>query len=117
VKGLLRPRQRTGPAPPFWTLYCTRLFGTSDRFACQLWRHYDATPTTAWQLDLCSSVPDSPDVWVHRIKHLNELVSPTSLLQASEKLSPATGQRRDPEAVAFDERVLQLIDHTGRWRW
>ena len=115
MKGVLRPRQ---PSPPaFWMLYCTRLFNTSTAFAGRLWRHFDASATVLWQLGLCEDVPQNPDIWVERLKHLNGLISAPLLLQASEKLSPATGQRRDPEAVAFDERVLRLLDHTGQWRW
>jgi hypothetical protein len=117
VKGLLRPRQRTSPVPPFWTLMMTRLYGTSDRFACQLWRHYEASPTLRWQLGLCEYVPESVEAWMSRVRHLSELITPGSLLAAAARLSPETGRRRDTEVLVFEARVLQQLDHQGNWRW
>jgi hypothetical protein len=95
----------------------TELYRTSRPFAAKLWRVYPASPTLIYQLGLCAHMPESLEAWLSRVRHLSALMTPGSLLAASERLSPANGRRRDPEAVAFDEEVLQRLDHAGRWRW
>jgi hypothetical protein len=44
-------------------------------------------------------------------------MTPTSLLEASQRLSPENGRRRDTEVLIFEARVLQQLDHQGNWRW
>jgi hypothetical protein len=103
--------------PAFWMLYMKKMFGMSERFAGQLWRHFDASPTVLWQLGLCAHVPESLEAWTARVRHLNGLMTPTSLLEASQRLSPENGRRRDTEVLIFEARVLQQLDHQGNWRW
>jgi hypothetical protein len=98
-------------------LYMKKMFGMSERFAGQLWRHYDASPTVLWQLGLCAHVPESLEAWTARVRHLNGLMTPTSLLEASQRLSPEKGHARDRQAILFEQHVLEQLDSAGNWRW
>jgi hypothetical protein len=103
--------------PDFWILMMTRLLGTGEGFAHKLWRHYPASQALRWQLQLCQHVPANTEAWASRVKHLSELMSPVWLLQTSLRMAPERGQNRPKEHVAFEQKLLQLLDRNGHWRW
>jgi hypothetical protein len=61
-------------------------------------------------------MPAHLEVWETRVRHLAALLPPNWLLQASTRLAKE-GRTRSEEHVRFEERVLELLDRNGRWRW
>jgi hypothetical protein len=92
------------------------MFSTHQKFACRLWRHYDASPILLWQLGLCDVREKNYAAWVARVQHLSRLLTPATLLAASLAVSPENGKTRLREATVFEERVLQILDHSGQWK-
>jgi hypothetical protein len=103
--------------PLFWVEMMQQVFNTSERFDCQLWKHYDASATFLFQLGLCDAHAASRDLLVARVRRLSELMPGSKLLQASLAVSPETGRPRHKDAVDFEEMVLRSLDCDGRWRW
>ena len=107
----------TGVCPRFWLLFVPRLFGCSPKFAAKLWLHFPASQALIWQLDLCRDVPEDPQRWLDRLRHLGALLPPQDLLGISVALHPETGRPRPREAVQFESSVLDNLDQEGRWVW
>jgi hypothetical protein len=104
-------------APAFWCLMMTRLLGTTESFARRLWKHFPASQALRWQLQLCQHVPANTEGWTSRVKHLSTLMPPDRLMQTSLRMAPETGQSRPKEHVAFEHKLLQVLDREGAWRW
>jgi hypothetical protein len=103
--------------PTFWISLCTRVFGTTEKYACRLWQHYPASPLLLWQLSRCTERPDDPIRWFEHVKRLGELLSPGDLIRLSLTLHPETGRPRAREAVQFELGVLNNLNAHGDWVW
>jgi hypothetical protein len=103
--------------PIFWVELMCQVFGTSEKFACRLWRYYDASPTFLFQIGLYDAHTKNRDLLISRARHLTELMPGASLLAASLILSPENAKARAPDCIRFEEAVLQSLDCDGRWRW
>jgi hypothetical protein len=103
--------------PLVWISLLQQSFGVQKPFACKLWRCIDATPTMLYQLGLLDMDAASREVSISRLRHLGELLLPSTLVEASARVYPEDGRRRNPEALAFEEAVLQATDKHGAWIW
>jgi hypothetical protein len=104
-------------APYFWVFMLRHLFGVrSQRLATQIWRHYPASQTLRWQLQICDEPARTDLDIVARIKRLGDLLSPALMLRAAEALVEP-GKVRPRELTQFQERVLAITDKSGQWRW
>jgi hypothetical protein len=66
---------------------------------------------------MCRDVPEDPQRWLDRVRHLGTLLPPRALISISLALHPETGKPRAKEAVQFELAVLDNIDQEGHWRW
>jgi hypothetical protein len=105
----------TDAPPVFFERILVELLGTSRRLAREVWKRYPASVELRFQLNLCVTQAQSPDVAISRMKHAADLLSPQLLLRCVERL--AAGKARKAELVRLEERVLQLLDIQGRWKW
>jgi hypothetical protein len=103
------------PTPPFFVYLVVTFLGSNARFAEKLWQHYPASQALGYQLERCK---EPAPTLVQRIRKLADLMPGAQLIAASEAVSPANGRtNRLPEAVQFEEAVLQRLDREGRWKW
>jgi hypothetical protein len=70
-----------------------------------------------WQLGRIDDLDGQRDAWVQRCKHLSETLTPQMLLDASLRVSPEQGRRRDPECIKFEQSVLDALTKEGTWEW
>src|SRR5215470_15248063 len=105
--------------PRTWVRICVELFGTSERFAQQLWARLYPSQTLQFQLGLCNPHLCTRDQWVARLRHLaDDLLPPQELIATALRIAPdRTGKPRPREAIAFEESVLAATDSQGRWDW
>jgi hypothetical protein len=101
-------------APAFFVKLCTEFLETTPAYADKVWRAYPASQTLVYQLGLCGE--RSMNV-VGRVKRLSDMLTGYSLVYASMAAAPETGAPRLPEAVAFEEAVLQRLHKNGKWKW
>jgi hypothetical protein len=104
------------PAPLFFVALCERMLCTSTKFARRLWNAMAPSPMVLWQLSLVDSLPADTAVWYSRVRRLGDVLTPAMLMAASLALAPE-GPRRDPENIAFENRLLAATDREGKWRW
>jgi hypothetical protein len=102
--------------PPFWCLMMRELFETDDGFAVRLWQVFPKSQGLVFQLLLCAERSGPVG---DRVRHLaQDMLPPLWLINASLRLSPEqTGKPRLKECTKFEERVLELVGHDGRWKW
>jgi hypothetical protein len=101
-------------APAFFVKLLVEFLETTPAFADKLWRAYPASQTLIFQLGLCNERTTN---LVERVRRLSELLPGYSLIYASVGVAPENGRPRPPEAVAFEEAVLQRLHGDGSWKW
>jgi hypothetical protein len=106
----------TDAPPVFFERILVELLGTSRRLAREVWRYYPASTELIFQLNLCASPAQAPDVTIARMKHAADLLSPQCLLRSVERLA-AGKARKEKELVRLEDNILRLLDIQGRWKW